>query len=441
MGFLAGLVPGLHMNNIAALLSAYASSTLGLFAALSTLVGSVEASMSVSCFLSAALVAHIMAESVPSTYVGIPSGDIVSVLPAHRLARSGLGRSAVRASVDGAFSGVLASVVILLPVCLVLGKPMRLYELLRDSMGAIVVFFSCVLLASEGAGFRGRLATRLGRILRGALIFAASGLLGLVVLKTNYFSSPVPDVPWLPDGFTPIESLLLPMFAGLFGVPSLLLSLGSSHVFDLRIPHGSVHPHKPSVKDVVTSLIGGTVVGWMPGMTSGSAATLLSPTMRETTHQGDIPSSLRFIWLYSSISASGAVFSLGALFSIARARSGTMDAVQTFLGSDIGETDWQTAMPLMFPLAMSMVLSALISVSLLRKADSSMRGVRDLMSSRIVAYSALIFIISLSVVLSGTRGALVLVASVLLGLLPPLSGVRRIQLMGCLLVPIGATFL
>lgn len=442
VGFVAGLIPGLHMNNIAALMSAYAASSLGAFAGLSAVLGSSAPGLSISSFLSAALVAHTFSESIPSTYVGIPAGDVVSVLPAHRLARAGLGRSAVRASADGALAGALASTIVLIPLCLLMGGPVGLYDILRRAMGAIVVFFSFVLLISEGSRvIPNHMRTRLARILRGTLVFLASGLLGFVVLKSGFYSFAVPDLPWLPDGFVPRESLLLPMFAGLFGIPSLILSLGSAQVADLQVKSNCVHLHRPGARDVLLSLVGGAVVGWMPGMTSGAAATLCAPTMKETVHRADIPASLRFIWLYSSISASGAVFALGALFTIMRARSGTMDAVQMFLGGGLDDAAWPSSLPLMLSLAMSMLLSAMVAHSLLRAMDSRIRGVRSAMGSKTVALASLAFITSLSIALTGTRGAMVMTASVLLGLLPPLAGVRRIQLMGCLLVPIAATML
>jgi putative membrane protein len=430
------------MNNLAALLSTYASSTLGFFAALSGALRSDASGLAVSSFLSAALVAHIVSESVPSTYVGIPSGDVVSVLPAHRLARSGLGRSAVRASADGAFAGILASVIVLLPMSLLMGEPLQLYEVLRRSMGAIVLFFCVILLVSEGSrAVGGRRRRRLVRLLRGLLVFSGSGVLGFVVLATNFYSCPLPDLPWMPHGFAPRESLLLPMFAGLFGVPSLILSLGSVKVSDLQVSPGCVHIHRPRAKDLVLTLLGGTVVGWIPGMTSGSAATLCMPAMRETAHHDDIPSSLRFIWLYSSISGSGAVFAVGALFTIMRARSGTMDAVEMFLGSGLTNSMWPTNILLMLCLVMAMMVSAMVSLTLLKLLDSKLQGVRNTMGSEGVAIAALVFIASLSLLLTGARGVIVLTTSVVLGLLPPLIGVRRIQLMGCLLVPITASLL
>ncbi len=427
------------MNNVAALLSAYGTATLGVFGGLSRFLGSSSAGVAVASFLCAAMVAHILAESVTSTYVGVPAGDVVSVLPAHRLAKAGLGRSAVRASADGALTGILGSTVILVPMSLFMGGPIHFYRLLSEAMGIIVIFFAAILVVSEGARDSDSRAERgrLGRVIMGLLVFSASGVLGFVVLKTEFYSRTVPDLPWLTE-VVPRDSLLLPMFAGMFGIPSLILSIGSGQTFDLR-SNGCVYLHLPGKRDLVLSLLGGTVVGWMPGMTSGAAATLCAPTVRETTRREDIGSSLRFIWLYSSISAAGAVFSLGALFSILRARSGTMDALQLFLGS--GGSSWPTNLPLMLTLATSMIISAITAHAMLRFMDSWMRRLRSVMGSRAITFGALVFITSLSIGLTGIRGSMILGTSVCLGLLPPLAGVRRIQLMGCLLVPIAMTLL
>ena len=441
VGFLAGLIPGLHMNNIAALLSAYAGVSVGLFSGVSDILGSESPGLAISSFLSAALIAHTISESIPSTYMGIPSGDTVSVLPAHRLARCGLGRSAVRASADGAFAGTLAAAIALIPMSFLMGAPINFYDMLRMSMGAIVVLFSCILLFSEAFRTIGRRKEKAMRVLRGALIFFASGLLGWIVLKTDFYASPLPDLPWGQHGFVPREALLLPLFAGLFGVPSLLLSLGSRQVWDIRPGSPCVDIHSPNRKDIVLSLLGGAIVGWMPGMTSGSAATLCMPAARETVRASDIPSSLRFIWLYSSISGAGGVFALGALFTIARTRSGTMDSIEMFLGSGLENSVWPSNLALMLELATAMLFSAVFSHSVLRLLDRRIRVVRNLMGSNAVTVAALTFILSLAFALTGLRGAVVTASSVSLGLLTPLLGVRRIQLMGCLLVPIAASFL
>jgi len=442
VGFAAGLVPGLHMNNIAATLTAYAGGAISVFTLLGNGLRPDEAALAISCFVSAALIAHLFAEAVTSSYVGIPSEDVVSVLPAHRLAKAGFGGIAVTASADGSLAGVLLSVIFLVPICLLMGEPIGLYSLVRRVMALFIIFFSMVLLASEGSPFQARVqrVDTLLRILKAVAVFLAAGVLGTIVLRTDYYACPLPDLPWMPGGYVLKSSLLLPMFAGLFGVSGLLLSLGSRSVADAKstgiIPH-----HSPGLRDLVTSLFGGFIVGWMPGMTSGSAVTLCSPGTKEACGGGDISSSVRFIWLYSAISSSGAIFAVGALFTILRARSGSMDAVQFFLGGGNISKGYSSNVLPMVSIVLSMLIASLISHSVLRWLCPRLARLRAVLCSRALALGSLAFVCALSLALTGTRGAILMVTATTLGLIPPLAGIRRIQLMGCLLVPIAITFL
>lgn len=437
-GFGAGLVPGLHMNNIAAALTAYSGATIAAFGLLEEVAGSDDIALLISCFISAALIGHLFAESFTSTYLGIPAGDVVSVLPAHKLARAGLGEVAVRASADGSLCGALLAAVLLLPMCLLMGRPVNLYGWLSQAMGFIMLFVSAILLYTEGWG-RPR-SRRAGLIAKAALLFTAAGILGTMVLCTNYNACRIPDLPWNDRGFIAQSSLLLPMFAGLYGVPGLLLGLRSTAVFEMACDSAEETFHKPSKKDLLMSFLGGSLVGWMPGMTAGSSATICAPSVREYSEGTEVHESVRFIWLYSSISASGAVFALGALFMILRARSGCMDAAQYFLGeriepNSIGENSGALAVMLL-----AMLVAASIGHLMVSRLNPRMGRMRAKLCSNKLAIASLVFVCSLSLVLTGTRGALVMVTAACLGLLPPLSGVRRIQLMGCLLVPITLKF-
>ncbi len=437
-GFGAGLVPGLHMNNIAAGLVAYSGATLAAFGFLGEVAGSSSAALLVSCFLSAALMGHLFAESITSTYLGIPAGDVISVLPAHRLARAGLGEVAVRASADGSLCGAILAAVLLFPMCLLMGSPVNLYALLGRVMGFIIVFVSAVLLYTEGSG-RPK-ARRAGAIAKASLMFVAAGTLGTVVLCTDYFACDIPDLPSNDAGFVSRSSLLLPLFAGLYGVPGLLLGLKSTAVVDIVCDSVGTTVHFPSKKDLLVSLLGGSMVGWMPGMTAGSSATICAPSMREFSGEAEVRGSARFIWLYSSISASGAVFAAGALFMILRARSGCMDAAQHFLGDQMGPDSALGNMSTLAVMLVAMLFAASLSHLMISRLNPRMGRIRARLCSRELALASLAFVCSLSMVLTGTRGALVMATAACLGLLPPLSGVRRIQLMGCLLVPITIRF-
>ncbi len=442
VGFGAGLVPGLHMNNIAAAVTAYTGGALALFSAVGALLQMPCEVLMASCFISSGLIAHMFAQAVTSSYVGIPSSDVVSVLPAHRLAKAGFGRVAVTASADGAMAGVLLSVVLLAPVSMLMGDPGGLYAVIRKAMLGLVLLFSGVLLASEGL-HGGRpgiyVADRLMHFLEALDIFLAAGVIGTMVLRTNYFACPIPDLPWMPGNYVPESSLLLPMFAGLFGIPGLVLSLGSRPVSENKGLKVMVH-HHPTKRDILVSLLGGIIVGWMPGMTSGSAVALCSPRTGESGRGRDMSGAVRFIWLYSAISSSGAVFAVGALFTIMRARSGSMDAVLFFLGNEKVAAGWSANAVSILSIILSMLVAAAISRIVLTKLNSGHAKMHAMLCSRSLALGSLAFVVCLSLVLTGTRGALLLATAATLGFIPPLVRVRRIQLMGSLLVPIVLAF-
>lgn len=442
-GFCTGLVPGLHVNNLAAVVVACSTSVAAFFAMLGGSAGDGVPTLMVACFLVSALVSHMFSEAIVSTYLGMPSGDTISVLPAHRLAKSGLGRSAVRISAQGSLFGVVVGAVLLGPVCLALGPPVGAYSPLKTIMGFVVAILSAVLISLEGIGRPG--PTR--RILLATAFFLLSGLIGLIVLDTNYFAAAIPDLPWMPDGFVSRSSLLLPMFAGLFGVPTVLLSLDSGQVAgdggravtdretDVSVSAGP--------RDLAFSSIGGLLVGWIPGMTSGSSATVCSSGMKEVSSEGGShEDAARFIWLYSVISSCGAVLSVGALFTIARARSGIMQAVDFFFGGSIERISGVHSLEPLLALLLAMALSAVVSYyAMFALSGRVLERLRHVLCSRAAAFASLTFVVLLVLLLTGTRGGLILVASASLGLLPPSLGLRRINLMGCLLLPISITFL
>ncbi|MGD9963444.1 MAG: tripartite tricarboxylate transporter permease [Thermoplasmata archaeon] len=441
VGFVTGLVPGLHVNNVAAATVAGAGVVLGLFAVLGDAVGYADAGLMVSCFLVSALVSHSFSEAVPNTYVGIPAGDAVTVLPAHRLAKAGLGWTAVRASMDGSLAGVLLGVAALVPVSLVLGPSVGLYGLVKAVMGPIIILLSVALVLSDGLAVpasRHRILAKVARVSKILAVFVASGVLGFVVLDTNYFACAIPGCQ---SPFVPKSSLLLPLFAGLFGLPTLLLSLDTEPARDPGLAFACKMRPGGLSGGALLSLVGGVLVGWMPGLTSGSSATLCSSLARNPSEEArDLEGSTRFIWLYSAISTAGAVLSVGALFTILRSRSGVMDATARFISPEpvVGSLP-----DLLAPAAilLSMVLSASLSHAAMSRMRGRLRAVGRALCSRRLSLVAIAFICALVAALTGPRGVFLLATACALGLTPPLMGVRRIHLMGCLLVPVSLVFI
>lgn len=431
------------MNNLAAVVVASSASFVGLFCLIGSLSGYSEVALLVACFLVAAMVAHMFSESVVATYLGIPSGDNVSLLPAHRLAKEGLGRSAIRSSANGSLAGAIAGLLFMVPVCMFLGPPINAYSALKGVMALVVGGLSVVLVVSEGLGK----PSAMKRIAGAAAFFLMAGLVGYVVLDTDYFAASLPDFPWIHPSYVPRSSLLLPLFAGLFGIPTLLLSLGPSCgrektseqpvVADMDLRPGI------GVKEVLTSSIGGVLVGWIPGVTSGSSATLCANAVKGIAPEGGKrEEAARFIWIYSAISSCGAVLSVGALFLIARARSGIMQAVVFFMGGSTIEVRGIGTIGPMCAILLSMLAAAMLSHAMIHGISGTLlTRLQGLLCSRRTAAVSMGFVVALVLFLTGTRGGLLLVVAMTLGLLPPLCGLRRINLMGCLLLPICVTFL
>lgn len=431
VGIVAGLVPGLHMNNFAAVIVACAGA--------SALTAPSPASLFVPCLLCAALTGHMFASAVGATYLGVPDGDAVSVLPAHRLARAGLGPVAVRSSVDGTIAGVLLASLALLPACVLLGDDVGGYRMVQSVMLPLVVCMAALVVISCVPMSVPRRA-RVRPLLISLSSFMASGCLGVAVLHSFYSASPMPEVPWVDPGTISRSALLLPLFAGLFGLPNLVAALEVTGTAPVPRRDGPQVSPVPRRSDLVLCLLAGAMVGWLPGMTSGTAAATLSPD-DGTPRQGEgVERSARFIWRYSAITSAGAVMSVGALLVISRARSGTMDAVA--FSMDI-TSDAVPSLQAGCMLVSSMLLSAATCHWLMRSLEPRLAGdsARRLLSSRWAACACIVFLCALALALTGLRGGFVMSAAFLLGTLTMRAGVRRVCLMGCMMVPIALIYL
>lgn len=443
LGFCSGLVPGLHMNNVAAALVAYPAFVLGLCSAISGSAGGDARGLLVSAFIVGALVGHLFAEAVTSTYVGIPDGDVVSVLPAHGLARAGLGSLSVKSASEGTMCGILLGAMILFPACLVMGHPVELYSRIDSLMGFIIVGFSALLICGNAVPIRegmSRPRRYAGSLLASGAVFLSAGLLGLALFDTDYCSCSLPDFPWVANEPVRQSALLLPLFAGLFGLPGLILSIGARTTEMKQSVKADMAVPKPTAREISACVLGGVMVGWLPGMTPGSSAAASAPLSRAMPEGASVEGAVRFVWAYSAISAMGSVFALGAFFLLGRTRSGSMDAVGRFLASAGGAGTLAECAEPMLALVVAALVGGLAGSRLLAILDRRLAKVQSVIRSRGASLASMAFVSILVVALTGTRGLLLMSAATALGLLTPIAGQRRILLMGSLLLPIALDF-
>lgn len=393
-GAVAGLIPGFHTNTLAALLLALAPAA-GDWGAHALL---------------AAAAAHAFVSILPSTYVGVPGEETLSVLPAHRMLRQGRAREAVRTAADATLAATLAAIVLLLPFKWLLGEPARLLSALDAAVVPILAAVILVLIVQEHR-------KGIPAMAKAALCVAVAGALGLLA-TTLHLSALVP-IPATP---------LLPLLSGLFGAAGLVHSIATAASASIMAEPRPESRHARLGLAFATAR-GIAAAGWtaaMPGLTSAVGA---SVAMVGTRNQDD----RNVIACMSAVGAAHQIFALAMLWLTLRARTGTSIALQDLVQIQ----PWDAGRP---PTVFLLALATLVGAAALGHAATLVldrAGARRLahIDGRRLSAAALLVLVALVLVLAGPLGLLLLVLAATVGLLPLAFGVRRVHLTGALIVP------
>ncbi len=413
-GAVTGLAPGLHVNNVAAVVLATRASWSALL--LSPWAGADSATLGLllSCYLLATAVSHGIFDFVPSVFLGAPTEETaLTILPGHRMLLDGQGIRAVSLAVRGAVLGTAAAAVALLPLRLLLGSPVGLADAFRP-WSPLFLAAMVVSLALSEARF-GRKRAR--RVLRAVWVQCLSGLLGLAVLRG-------------PSGVDP-NAALFPLFSGLFGIPTLVLSLKTR---PSELPEQRDEPLPPVSREeagqVARGSLAGAAVSWLPGLSGGAAATLAAMgTSRKMAPSG-------FMVILGAVSTSTAILSVSVLFIIGRARSGVAAAVRDLLG-DAGS--WPSPLGVPDPvlwLVLASVVAAVLAAPLAVRTARLLAPRLARWDPRRLAAATIVGLAALILVATGPAGLGLAALAALVGAVPVRIGVRRIQLMAALLVPV-----
>ena len=430
-GLGTGLVPGIHVNNVALLVLA---AGVPFLAALSALVGADDAILLLAAFLAAANVAHGMAALLPSVFLGAPDEDTaLSVLPGHRLLVQGRGHEAVLLGARGAFLAVLMAIPLVLPFRLLLGDPGNAYDKIRPFVPFLLLLLVALLLATEGRHMADVHRARQRRAWAVALL-ATAGALGWTVLRPGFLAGA-----WTPLAIRTDSLILFPLFTGLFGMPTLLLSARSPG----RLPPQIIGATDPlpdwrCARGVFAGALAGAAVSWFPGL-GGSNATVVAQLLAGgEPREDDSDADREFLLAAGAAGAATTVFTFATLFVILRARSGVAAAMDGLAG---GVPAWSPLpnLPVLFAavLVALLVSSAIAYGVVVRLARPFAVLAGRFRYGRLASVTAIALALAVGLV-TGSLGLLVLGTATALGLVPPLVGVRRVHLMGCLLIPILA---
>lgn len=341
-------------------------------------------------------ITHTFLDSIPSIFLGAPDGGMeLSVLPGHRLLLQGRGYEAVFLTVVGSFFAVIASLS-LIPVLIPLMK--YGYPLIQPYIVYILIAASIILIWRENKSR-----------FKALIVYLLAGLLGVSVLT-------------MPN----LEQPLFPMLSGLFGVSILVVSLMKK----TKIPKQKITYPNLRIEEVLSYLglgfVASLLTGTLPGLGASQAAIIASSAKKKNKPEN-------FLMMLGSINTVVMIVSFIALYSIDKARNGSILVVSKILG------EFNFGYMILF--LVSSLFAAGIATFLALKISKIFSKFMTKVNYGNLCMGVISLIIVLVFILTGPLGLFILVVSSFLGMVPSLMGIGKNHLMGCLLFPIILFFL
>lgn len=382
-GTITGIFPGIHINLVSAFLLAY----IGFFSGIGI------APIVLSVFIVAMAITHTFVDFVPSVFLGAPEEDtFLSVLPGHQLLRQGRGHEAVVFTLYGS----LAALPIILIFTFVFVYLLEdVYNFSKFFIPYILIFVSLYLV------FRDE------EVVNAFVVFILAGFVGLFAFNL------------------PVREPLLPLLSGLFGVSGLIVSLKNRVVIpkqkikklrEIRLFGGGL------LRGSIAAAVAAPLCSFLPGIGSGHAAVLGSEISGKFSDNKKY-----FLFLVGAINTVVMALSFVTAYVIGKTRTGAAVAVQEILG-EISSSQ-------LFVLMIAVVFSGILAFSVgINLSKFFSRNISKFNYAHInLVILGILFFVTLG--LSNWRGIIVLITASALGVFTILSKVRRINLMGSLLIP------
>ncbi len=387
MGIITGITPGLHINLVALILLSFSAYLLNY---VNVII--------LAAFIIAMSITHTFSDFISSTYLGAPSDDTaLTVLPAHKMLLEGKGYEAVKLTVIGSLLCLI--MVVLLSPLLIYSVPI-IFLALKLYIGYILLAIVIFMTLRE---------TGIDKKFWAFIVVALSGILGVLAFHM------------------PVNNVLFPLLSGLFGISMLLTSLAEK----VRLPKQIISEEivinkKDYCKSIASGVFSGSLVSIFPGLGPAQAAILGSQLV------GKINDYIYLI-LVGGINTVSMILALITMFTIEKARNGSIIVVQQL----IGEIDINI---LIVFLSIALIAGG-IATLLTLEVSKIFSKVMNYINYRILSLSIITFIATLVFYFSGFIGFFILIISTAIGLLPAYTGIARHHAMGVLLLPVILYFL
>ncbi|MDI9641896.1 MAG: tripartite tricarboxylate transporter permease [Archaeoglobales archaeon] len=393
LGLIAGIVPGVHSNTFSALIVSTSAFLLLYFSR-----------EDVMAMIITSAVAYTIANIIPATFLGVPSEDTaIAILPAHKMVLEGRGFEALSVSCLSSLFSVFISLPLFFTAVFVGSN----YEFFKKATPLVLVSVAFFLIMSErGEEFEGTLSGWRKR-LYALIVFLVSGTLGYIALKNSGLAE-----------ITPAGSVLLPLLTGLFGAPVLLFSIFTR---SSRIPKQEIKLSFPEISTTIKGSLAGFFVSIFPGISSGVATVVSS--LGERTDKG-------YIIAMSSANTANVIFCLFMLLAIGRTRSGSADALKSL---NLIPNFQEIAILSLISGSIAFVFTIVIGSLIARKID--------LIDGRKLSAVVFAFLAVVVLALTGSYGLAVFFSAIPIGLSTQFLGVKRINCMGGLMLPVTLWYL
>lgn len=227
-------------------------------------------------------------------------------------------------------------------------------------------------------------------------------------------------------GFTtlnlPINQPLLPLLIGLFGTSSLIISVKEK----TKIPKQetlSLKKLKPTKKDLfkanLGSIVSAPLVSFLPGIGAGQAAIIGSEIIKQSQKS--------FLILLGSINTIVMGLSFITFYVIGKTRTGSAVAISKI----IEQITLSNLLLIIFTIILTSIISSFLTINLSKFLVKRIHKI----NYNDLSIFILIILTLLTLIFSGPIGAIILITSTALGIFTINSKIRRINLMGSLLVP------
>ena len=379
-GTITGLIPGVHINLIGAFLISLSASFLFSISSVYLVV-----------FISSMAITHTFLDFIPSIFLGCPDTDTeLSVLPGHELLKKGQGYEAIMLTAYGSLAAIIILLVITLPAIRIISWG---YEIIKNFIPYLLILISIILILLEKKKFSA------------FFVLLITGILGLIVLNLE------------------INEPLLPLLTGLFGGSMLVLSIKNK----TKIPEQKIAkiPRPKIIMPLLGALIASPLCSFLPGMGSGQAA-IIGNIISKADRKG-------FLVLLGATNTLVMGFSFISLYVISKARTGAAFAVKEIIKV--------ISLNILGLILITITLSGIIAFFLTKKLAKIFSTKINKINYTLLSLITLFILISLVALISGLFGLIVLIISTATGILSISFKVKRVNMMGCLLLPVIVLYL